>query len=139
MMVGQVLWERPELQRTLAEDPSIVPQESMRDQFTVRVYSWRLEGTFLLANTLATYLAMIWPLAACLCWRCWRSPVSSVATRWLLALFTLAITVGLALTGSKAGILSWTIILAAAVRGRVGSAGLGAGSFAGHSTDWPSA
>lgn len=110
LMVGQVLWERPALQRNLAEDPALVPQESMRGQYTVRVHSWRLEGTFLLANTLATYLAMLWPLLAVAAWRAWAT--RELFIRWFATTLLVACTVGLALTGSKAGILAWALALA---------------------------
>lgn len=106
VMVGQMLWERPAMQRDLALDPDLVPHESMRGQYTVRVHSWRLEGTFLLANTLAAFLILLWPLVierAVRLWRMARRP-------WSLVLGA-AVTAALALTGSKAAILAWLVVL----------------------------
>lgn len=110
VMAGQKFWERPAMQRDLALDPDLVPQESMRGQYTVRVHSWRLEGSFLLANTLAAFLILLWPLVVDLAWKSWRG----VGRWWIVALAILT-TVALAMTGSKAAILAWLIVLACAV------------------------
>jgi O-antigen ligase len=110
VLVGQVLWERPDLQRSFRADPALVPQERMAEQYEVRIFSWRLEGSFLLANTLAAYLITVWPLLAALAWKAWRA---QHASRWALGALLAGASLALAKTGSKAGILALAVAVAA--------------------------
>ncbi len=106
VLVGQGSWERAALQRAFREDPNLVGRDDLREQFAVRVASWRLEGSFLLANTLAAYLITLWPLLADLTWRC------RGAARWTAGTLLALATVALACSGSKAGILALLVALA---------------------------
>jgi hypothetical protein len=106
LVAGQMLWERPHLAQQLASDPALRVEQRVADQFQARIGSWRLEGTFLLANTLATYLLLIVPLVTVIAWR------SRNASRWWRmgsVLLALAALVVLGLTGSKAGILAGVV------------------------------
>lgn len=113
VMAGQFLWERPAMQRDFALDPNIIPSESMRDQYTVRVHSWRLEGSFLLANTLATYLIILWPIVADIAIQSWRNTIKKMS--WIVISGLAISTLALAMTGSKAGMLAWLMSLVIAV------------------------
>jgi O-antigen ligase len=106
LIAGQALWERPAIQRALAADPALVPDARMAEQMHVRAWSWRLEGSFLLANTLAAYLVMMVPLACGSALAAWRE---RTALRWPLALLGVAALVALAATGSKAGMLALVV------------------------------
>jgi len=109
LLVGQVMWERPRLVAQLAGDPALTVERRVAEQYQARIGSWRLEGTFLLANTLASYLVMLVPLALGAAWASWATRTSA---RWVLVVLTLvslAALVSLALTGSKAGILALMI------------------------------
>jgi O-antigen ligase len=103
LMMGQVLWERPHLAATLASDPGLLADQRVADQFQVRIASWRLEGSFLLANTLATYFLVLMPLVIG-CW--WRCVQQQLVHRWMMGALTWLVAVGLVMTGSKAGWLS---------------------------------
>lgn len=106
LLIGQVVWERPRLAAQLAGDPALTVERRVAEQYQARIGSWRLEGTFLLANTLASYLVLVVPLLlACT----WRAVVGCLAYRWIVVAFALAALVGTALTGSKAGILALVI------------------------------
>ncbi len=106
LLIGQGTWERAALQRAFRDDPNLVGRDDLREQFAVRVGSWRLEGSFLLANTLAAYLITLWPLLADLTWRC-RGPA-----RWTAGTLLVLASGGLAFSGSKAGILALLVALA---------------------------
>lgn len=110
LMIGQVLWERPQLAAQLARDPTLTVEQRVADQFQARIGSWRLEGTFLLANTLATYLLLMVPLMIALAWRC-RS--AGTIARWGTRIVAGAALVALGMSGSKAGILA--LVIAAAI------------------------
>lgn len=101
-MGGQYLWERPALAETFSADPRAVDPR-LRDQYAVRIGSWRLEGTFLLANTLAAYLNLVIPIVLGCAVMAWRGRRESTVP-WMLAL--IAALGALAWSGSKAGILS---------------------------------
>lgn len=119
IVAGQVLWERPAIQQALSADPGLVSDPRMAEQMQVRAWSWRLEGSFLLANTLAAYLVMVVPLALGSALAAWRSGGS---LRWPLAVVAGAGLVALAATGSKAGMLALlaagaaTVVIAARQR-----------------------
>ncbi|HYE08503.1 MAG TPA: O-antigen ligase family protein [Planctomycetota bacterium] len=103
LLIGaQVAWERPDLARRLVDDPALV-EDRLRALVDERIANWRLEGTFLLANTLAAYLLLVLPWAWGLAWAAWRA--RRPATWWLTALAA-AGTAALAVSGSKAGILA---------------------------------
>ena len=103
LLVGQVVWERPLLAAQLAADPALTVERRVAEQYEARISSWRLEGTFLLANTLASYLLMLVPLALGCAWACWQT---RVAGRWL-ALFVASLSlVAVVMSGSKAGLLA---------------------------------
>ncbi len=106
VLVGQGVWERAALQRAFRDDPNLVGRDDLREQFAVRVASWRLEGSFLLANTLAAYLITLWPLLADLAWR------SRGVARWTAGTLLALASVALACSGSKAGILALLVALA---------------------------
>ncbi len=106
LLIGQVCWERPRLAAQLAGDPALTVERRVAEQYQARIGSWRLEGTFLLANTLASYLVLVVPLLlAC----AWRAAVGCLAYSWIVGAFALAALVGMASTGSKAGILALVI------------------------------
>ena len=107
---GQALWERPAIQKALSTDPGLVQDPRMAEQMQVRAWSWRLEGSFLLANTLAAYLVMVVPLALGSAIAAWRSGGS---VRWPLTVVAVAGLVALAATGSKAGMLALLVAGAA--------------------------
>jgi O-antigen ligase len=106
LLVGQVLWERPRLAQQLAGDPALTVERRVAEQYIARVGSWRLEGTFLLANTLASYLLLLLPLTAGIAWRARSSPS---ALRYGTVLLAVVALVALAMTGSKAGILALVV------------------------------
>jgi O-antigen ligase len=113
LLLGQVLWERPQLAAQLASDASLTVDPRIAEQYQVRIGSWRLEGTFLLANTLATFLLLVTPIALGIAWRARRSPLAMRIGAGALAAGSL---IGLAASGSKAGILAGLVAgLAAAV------------------------
>ena len=85
VMGGQVLWERPQLAATLLSDPGLTADQRVADQLNVRVASWRLEGSFLLANTLATYVLLMMPLVIG-CW--WHGVRQQLANRWTMGLLS---------------------------------------------------
>jgi hypothetical protein len=100
-MAAQFLWERPALAESFAADPHFV-EPRLREQYLERIGLWRLEGTFLLANTLAAYLNCVIPILIGCAWSAWRSG----SKRWT---WTIAAVIGLAalgMSGSKAGILA---------------------------------
>ncbi len=103
LLASQVQIERPALQEELAVDPAVVEHERLRDQYHVRAHSWRLEGSFLLANTLAAYLITVLPLVVGLAWASWRQRLSG---RLALSAFALLAVFALARSGSKAGMLA---------------------------------
>lgn len=103
LLVGQMVWERPRLAAQLAGDPALSVERRVAEQYQARIGSWRLEGTFLLANTLATYLVMMVPLVLGMAWMSWTARMS---VRWALAVLTIVSLVALGLTGSKAGMLA---------------------------------
>ncbi len=109
VLAGQVQVERANLQVQLAIDPALVDR-SQRDQFLTRAWSWRLEGSFLLANTLAAYVIIVLPLAVACAWQAWRQRLEG---RWALSTLALLAAVALARTGSKAGMLS--VLIAGAI------------------------
>ena len=110
VMGGQVLWERPQLAATLLSDPGLTADQRVADQLNVRVASWRLEGSFLLANTLATYVLLMMPLVIG-CW--WHGVRQQLANRWTMGLLVWLGIGALIMTGSKAAWLS--AVLAAAL------------------------
>ena len=118
-LAAQVRWERPALIAQLALDPAAVDQERLRAHYDVRASSWRLEGTFLLANTLAAYLITVLPLVAGLTWSAWRQRAPG---RFALGALTVLAALALARSGSKMGILALalaiTVVAAASLRGR---------------------
>jgi O-antigen ligase len=101
VLLGQSHWERPDLVQSFLADPALVAQSNLSDQYATRISSWRLEGSFLLANTLAAYLITLWPLLAAATLRAWRSRAPA---RAVLTLALAVASVALALSGSKAGI-----------------------------------
>lgn len=103
LLIGQVLWERPRLAAQLVGDPALTVERRVAEQYQARVGSWRLEGTFLLANTLASYLVMMVPLVLCAAWTSWTN---RRAGRCALMALTIVSLLALAMTGSKAGILA---------------------------------
>jgi hypothetical protein len=112
-LAAQVRWERPALLARLALDPGVVEHEALREQYAARAASWRLEGTFLLANSLAAYLVLLAPLVAGLAWSTWRARRGRVAALVLAALTILAVL----RTGSKMGMLA--LVAASAVAATV--------------------
>lgn len=103
LLIGQMAWERPRLAEQLAGDPALTVERRVAEQYQARIGSWRLEGTFLLANTLASYLILVLPLLlAC----AWKSCVARLRLRWAVAALAVAALIALGLTGSKAGILA---------------------------------
>ena len=114
LMVGQVCFERPHLAEQFSSDPSLSVEQRIADQYRVRISSWRLEGTFLLANTLASYLVMVVPLVIAMAW---KSRHSTDTKRWLTIALALAAVVALIMTGSKAGLLA--LVVASAITGVV--------------------
>lgn len=97
MLVGQALWVRPVQYAEALKNPEMFGADAWtQGQLMARVSTWRLEGNFLLCNTLAAYLLLIIPLALTLAWRS--------RSLWAAAL-SLALLGGLAATGCKAGIL----------------------------------
>lgn len=103
VIVGQAWWERPAIQQALGADPGLVPDPRMAEQMHVRAWSWRLEGSFLLANTLAAYLVVVVPMALGSAVAAWRAAAPS---RWPLTVLATGGLVGLVATGSKAGMLA---------------------------------
>ena len=114
LMIGQVWFERPHLAVQFSSDPSLSVEQRIADQYSVRISSWRLEGTFLLANTLASYLVMVVPLVVAMAW---KSRHSTGTKRWLTIALALAAVVALIMTGSKAGLLA--MLVASAITGVV--------------------
>ncbi len=110
LLLGQSHWERPDLQRTFAADPALVAQSDLSGQYATRITSWRLEGTFLLANTLAAYLITLWPLLAAATLRAWRAQAPA---RALLTVALAVASAALAVSGSKAGILCLALAVSA--------------------------
>lgn len=106
LMFGQMVWERPRLAAQLASDPALTVERRVAEQYQARIGSWRLEGTFLLANTLASYLVMVLPLVVVCAWKSWARRLPS---RWTLLGVAMVSIVALALSGSKAGILALMI------------------------------
>jgi O-antigen ligase len=103
LLIGQVCWERPRLAAQLADDPALTVERRVAEQYQARIGSWRLEGTFLLANTLASYLILVLPLLlAC----AWRAHVARLPLRWALLTSAVAALTALGVSGSKAGILA---------------------------------
>ena len=102
-LAAQVRWERPALIAQLAINPAAVEQEQLREQYEVRATTWRLEGTFLLANTLAAYLITVVPLVAGLAWSAWRRRAPG---RFALSALTALALLALARSGSKMGMLA---------------------------------
>jgi O-Antigen ligase len=114
LMIGQVCFERPHLAEQFSNDPTLSVEQRIADQYSVRISSWRLEGTFLLANTLASYLVLVVPLVTAMAW---RSRHSAGMKRWLTIALALAAVVALIMTGSKAGLLA--MLVASAITGVV--------------------
>ncbi len=110
VLCGQVAWERADLRQSYLADPALVAQSNLSEQYQTRINSWRLEGSFLLANTLAAYLVTLWPLVAAATLNAWRKRLPS---RVLLTLALAVASVALAMSGSKAGILSLALAVAA--------------------------
>ena len=110
VLLGQVLYERPDLQQAYRDDPALVAQPQLRDQYSVRIASWRLEGSFLLANTLAAYLITLLPLLAATTVAAWRTRSPE---RVMLGFALAVASVALVLTGSKAGMLALALAGAA--------------------------
>jgi O-Antigen ligase len=106
LMIGQACFERPHLAEQFSNDPTLSVEQRIADQYSVRISSWRLEGTFLLANTLASYLVMVVPLVTAMAW---KSRHSAGAKRWLTIALALAAVVALIMTGSKAGLLAMLV------------------------------
>jgi O-Antigen ligase len=102
VLLGQQHWERPDLQQSFLADPALVAQTNLSEQYATRITSWRLEGSFLLANTLAAYLITLWPLLAAATLGAWRARAPG---RAMLTLALAVASVALAASGSKAGIL----------------------------------
>lgn len=103
LLIGQMAWERPQLAEQLAGDSALTVERRVAEQYQVRIGSWRLEGTFLLANTLASYLILVVPLLL-VC--AWKACVAGLRLRWAVVVVAVAGLVALGLTGSKAGILA---------------------------------
>lgn len=117
LLIGQVSFERPHLAEQLASDPALTAAQRIADQYAVRIGSWRLEGTFLLANTLATYLLLVIPLlVGC----AWRARGGTGKRRILTSALVVFAVVALLMTGSKAGILAGVVagVVVAVVAGR---------------------
>ena len=114
LMIGQVCFERPHLAEQFSSDPTLSVEQRIADQYSVRISSWRLEGTFLLANTLASYLVLLVPLVMAMAW---KSRHSAGTKRWLSIVLSLAAVVALVMTGSKAGLLA--MLVASAITGVV--------------------
>ena len=106
LMFGQMVWERPRLAAQLAGDPALTVERRVAEQYQARIGSWRLEGTFLLANTLASYLVMVLPLVVVCAWKCW---IRRLPSRWPLVGMAMVSLMALAFSGSKAGILALVI------------------------------
>ena len=111
LMTGQAWFERPALAAQLAGDPALTVEARVADQYRVRIGSWRLEGTFLLANTLASYLLSVMPLVICMAW---RSRTAGWPVRALAAAGAGVVVLALVMTGSKAGILAMALAAATA-------------------------
>ncbi len=109
VLLGQFHWERPDLQQSFSADPALVAQSNLSEQYATRITSWRLEGSFLLANTLAAYLITLWPLLATATLRAWRAHAPA---RAILTLALAVASAALAVSGSKAGILSLALAVA---------------------------
>lgn len=107
LLVGQMAWERPRLAEQLAGDPALTVERRIAEQYQARIGSWRLEGTFLLANTLASYLILVVPLLL-VC--AWKVCAARLQLHWVVLLFAVAALVALVLTGSKAGILALLVV-----------------------------
>jgi len=124
IMGGQARWERPAQMAELAADPGLVELEAQRGQVAVRLSSWRLDGTFLLANATGTYFAMLLPLVAGCAWTAWRRWGSgadgggprprAIGAAVLWTGFAAVAGVGLLRTGSKAAIIAVLAALALA-------------------------
>jgi O-antigen ligase len=107
LMLGQALWERPALQQVFATDPALSAEKRFADQFQVRVEHWRLEGSFLLANTLATYFLCLIPLIIGAVVQRWQQNKIRVnAQLCSMSIFLLLTLVGFAFTGSKAAFVA---------------------------------
>lgn len=106
LLVGQVCCERPHLAAQLANDPALTVEQRIAEQYAVRIGSWRLEGTFLLANTLATYLLLLIPLMIGIAWRVRTRPV---ITRLIGIVLSVMAVGALIVTGSKAGMLAGVV------------------------------
>jgi O-antigen ligase len=115
LMMGQALWERPVLQQSFLSDPTLSAEKRFADQFQVRVEHWRLEGSFLLANTLATYLLAMIPLIIGALVQRWNNERRNRISVWAGGLFAVASVIGFAFTGSKAAFLAALITIIMAV------------------------
>jgi O-antigen ligase len=103
LMIGQALVERPHLAAQLAQNQVLTVEQRTADQYQARIGGWRLEGTFLLANTLGTYLIMLVPLVWSIAWR-QRAAESSKG--WIISAIVVMALIALGMTGSKAGMLA---------------------------------
>jgi hypothetical protein len=109
LMIGQVVIERPQLAAQLANDPALTVEQRVADQYQARIGNWRLEGTFLLANTLGTYLVMLVPLVWSMAWRQREQPGARL---WMIGTVFVMAVIALGMSGSKAAILALLLALA---------------------------
>jgi len=116
IFLAQIGWERPAVQAELAADPGVAALRGQAAQLVERAHLWRLEGSFLLANTVAAWLILIIPTAVGAAWLTWRrtGQLTRRATRarWAVAFLALLGVAMLLRSGSKMGMVA--MILAGA-------------------------
>lgn len=111
VLLAQIGWERPAIQAEIAADPTLIDQEHLRAAYVDRAHTWRLEGSFLLANTLAAWVILALPIAFGALVAGWHH----LRTRWLLVVITAIGVFTLVRSGSKMGMLA--LVLAVVVAG----------------------
>lgn len=121
IFLAQIGWERPAVQAELAADPGVAAFRGQAAQLVERAHLWRLEGSFLLANTVAAWLILIIPTAVGAAWLAWR-PLGRQAghrtkadhrARWAVTFLALLGVVMLLRSGSKMGMVA--LLFSAAV------------------------
>ncbi len=99
LVAGEHGFEKPALRARFATDPAMVDNERLRGQWDARVHSWRANGTFLLANCLASWVILVLPIAL--------ASLAHAAGRRVLATLLSVLAIGLLIaSGSKAGVLA---------------------------------
>ncbi len=99
LVAGEYGFEKPALRARFAVDPAMVDNERLRGQWDARVHSWRANGTFLLANCLASWVILVLPIAV--------ATLAHATGRRVLATLLSVLAVALLIaSGSKAGVLA---------------------------------